>query len=141
MQHQPTDISSNVPSAESSELREATTQDGFPSPAPSFLDERSQPRSGSRSPSSFAADASMSTSGVGADELDETLRELSVKDGQHAVPGERISAYENAVTPTGLQNSLFRVVKRSGSPHSGPSLGDCPNGMRVRMHHWHSGGS
>lgn len=141
MQHQPTDISSIVPFAEYSEIRNATTQDGFPLPEPSSLDGRPQPRSDSRSPRSVAADTSESTPGVGADELGETLRELSVNEGHPAIRGKRISAYENAVTPTGQQNSLFRVVKRSGSPHGGLSLGDCPNGMMVQIYDWQSGSS
>lgn len=131
MQHQPTDISSIIPSTESPEHRDATTQDGFSLPAPSLLDGRPQPRSLSLSPRSIATDTGLSTPGVGADELDETLRELSVEEGHASVPGERISAYENAAIPTGQQNSLFRVVKRSGPPHGGASLTDCPNGTLV----------
>lgn len=129
MQLKHIDSSSSVPSTDASESPNPTTQDGIHPPAPSSLDGRSQPRSRSLSGGSVAVGPSLSAQGVMADELDKTLLRLSLQEGHAPVPGERISAYENAATPIGQQNVGFKVTKRSGAPSTGPGLTDFPNGM------------
>lgn len=129
MQLKPIDSSNSHPFTEASESPNSTTQDGIHPPGPSSLDGISAPRSRRLSRSSVGADTSLSTRGVVADELDQTLLQLSLAEGHAPIPGERIAAYENAATPTGQHNMLFKVTKRSGSPSNGPGLTDCPNGM------------
>lgn len=69
---------------------------------------------------------------VDADLLDEELRRLSV--GHHSAvqpfaPGQRISEYENAMTPPTPKKALgFKVIKRSETPSNGVQLEDFPNG-------------
>ncbi|KAJ4423017.1 hypothetical protein N0V82_002284 [Gnomoniopsis sp. IMI 355080] len=137
MQHKPIDSSTSVPSNQASESPNPTTQDGIHPPAPSSLDGCSQPRSRRLSSGSFAAGPSLAQ-GVMAAELDETLLRLSLQEGHAPVPGERISAYENAATPTGQQNVGFKVTKRSGSLFQGPGLTDFPNEILTHiMSHLH----
>ncbi|KAJ4389860.1 hypothetical protein N0V93_007332 [Gnomoniopsis smithogilvyi] len=138
MQLNPIDSSASVPPTEASESPDPNTQDGIDPSAPSSLDGRSQPRSRRLSRGSVAADASLSARGVIADELDKTMLRLSLHEGHTPVPGERVSAYENAATPTGHQAMGFKVVKRSGSPSNGPRLTDCPNEILTHvMSHLH----
>ncbi|KAK5998288.1 hypothetical protein PT974_00662 [Cladobotryum mycophilum] len=71
-----------------------------------------------------------SVGGVDADSLDERLRGLRLRDlggGYAATPGQRISEYENALTPqTPKQGPGFQVTK--GEPHEGGiQLNDFPN--------------
>lgn len=128
MQLKPIDSSKSDPFTEASESPNPTTQDGIHPPGSSSLDGLSGPRSRRLSLGSVAADTSLSTRAVVADELDQTLLRLSLAEGHTSTPGERISAYENAVTPTGQRNIGFKVIKRSGSPSNGPELTDFPNG-------------
>lgn len=136
MQLKPIDASSIVPSTELADLRNSTTQDGIHQPAPSSLDGSSQPRARCLSPGSRDSATTLFACGVGADELDSAPQGLSIHDAHATVPGSRISAYENAATPTGHQNALFKFVKQSGSGSGGPSLGDCSNGMMPNICCW-----
>ncbi len=70
--------------------------------------------------------------GPDAKQLDERLRRLSAQGGQPderskaAVPGQRVSDYENAMLPSAPRQPLgFRVVHR---PSNGIQLTDFPNG-------------
>lgn len=128
MQLKPIDSSNSDPFTEASESPNPTTQDGIHPPRSSSFDGLSAPRSRRLSRSSVAADTSLSTRGVVADELDQTLLRLSLAEGHASIPGERISAYENAATPLGQRNMGFKVTKRSGSTSNGPELTDFPNG-------------
>lgn len=129
MQLKPIDNSTSIPRTEASESRTPTTQDGILPTATSSLDGCPQPRSQRLSRDSVAADTTLSARGVGANELVQTLRRLSLQEGYAPVPGGRVLAYENAATPTGQQSIGFKVTKRSGSPSHGPALTSCPNGM------------
>lgn len=129
MQTRPLESITSLTSSEASESRNPTTQDGFHPSSTSSPYGSSQPRSRSLSPSSVAAGPGPAAHSVGADQLDEVSRRLSGQHGRAALPGERISAYENAVTPNTQQTMGFKVIKRSVLPSDGPSLTDCPNGM------------
>jgi hypothetical protein len=69
---------------------------------------------------------------VDADLLDEELRRLSLghySTVQPSAPGQRISEYENAMTPPTPKKALgFKVIKRSETPSNGVQLEDFPNG-------------
>lgn len=129
MQTQPLESITSVFSTEASESQIPTTQDGFHPYSASSSNGCSQLRSRSLSPSSIAAGSDLAALGAGAHQLDKVSRRLSGQDGRATLPGERISAYENAVTPNMQQTMGFKVIKRSGPPSDGPSLTDCPNGM------------
>lgn len=133
MQNEPTYTSHSVSQQNDFVTPSATTQDGF-----HVLDEPSPFHGDSRfglkdaSATSVAVGSETSADGVNAAKLDDRLRRLSGHDGIIALPGERISAYENAMTPTiPRQASGFTVIKRSGSPGDGPGLADCPNGTHL----------
>ena len=75
-----------------------------------------------------------SDDGIDADQLDERLRGLSlraIKALRHPAPGQRISDYENALTPPTPRQALgFKVIKRSGGDAGdGVQLTDIPNGQ------------
>lgn len=75
-----------------------------------------------------------SDDGIDADQLDERLRGLSlraIKALRHPAPGQRISDYENALTPPTPRQALgFKVIKRSGGDAGdGVQLADIPNGQ------------
>lgn len=123
MQTEPIDSIEKVTSIQAPESNVPTTQDGFHSAEPGLLGRRSQPVSGRQSPDSVAARA---TGAVRADKPD---CRLSGEGGRITFPGERISAYENAATPTTPQSMGFKVIKRSGPSSNGASLSDCPNGV------------
>lgn len=128
MQTEPIDSIEKVTSTQAPESHEPTTQDGFHPAEPGLLDGREQPGSGRPLPDSFEARA-RSTSAVRADKLEETTCPLSGQVERITLPGERISAYENATTPTVPQSMGFKVIKRSGPSSGGASLPDCPNGL------------
>jgi len=80
---------------------------------------------------------------VDADLLDEELRRLSL--GHHSAvqpfaPGQRISEYENAMTPPTPKKALgFKVIKRSETPSDGVQLEDFPNEILTHIFsHLHS---
>ncbi len=74
---------------------------------------------------------------VDANQLDERLRGLSLRDGSGSrhrptAAGQRILDYENALTPpTPRQAMGFKVIKRSDS-FNGVKLTDFPNGQFLR---------
>ncbi|KAL8409680.1 hypothetical protein RB594_007941 [Gaeumannomyces avenae] len=113
------------------------SQDGFHRSRSDGHRDRHAPAPGSqsgRSPRSVQpeADAASATGAVNARQLDEKLRRLSSHDRAHrpapAIAGQRISEYENALTPNAPKQQLgFNVVKRSGSPSEGTQLADFPN--------------
>lgn len=131
MQAQPIDETTSSNPTEATETQTSAIQDGFQQHVTSLPDDR--PRTSSRR-SSFAAAArsltSESNSWVFGGSAD-TPRRLSGEDERATLPGERITAYENAATPDMSQTVGFKVVKRSGPPSDGPSLADCPNGMSL----------
>lgn len=127
MQTEPINSTGKVPSTQVPESHQPTTQDGFHSAKPGSLDGRAQLGSGSLSPGSVAAGAH-SASATRADQAERTCL-LSDQEERHILPGERVSAYENATTPMLPQSMGFKVIKRSGASFEGPSLADCPNGM------------
>ncbi|KAM3531642.1 hypothetical protein NHJ13051_000707 [Beauveria bassiana] len=74
--------------------------------------------------------------GVDADQLDEKLRGLrlrNAKGSRHkklfaSAPGQRIADYENALTPPTPKQALgFKVIKRSAGEPGGTRLTDIPN--------------
>ncbi|RGP65042.1 hypothetical protein FLONG3_9377 [Fusarium longipes] len=80
---------------------------------------------------------------VDADLLDEELRRLSL--GHHSTiqpsaPGQRISEYENAMTPPTPKKAMgFKVIKRSETPSTGVQLEDFPNELLTHIFsHLHS---
>lgn len=115
-----------------------TAQDGFHRPRLDGRRDHHAPALGSpsgRSPRSVQpeADAAGAGGAVNARQLDEKLRRLSGHDRARrpapAVAGQRISEYENALTPTApKQPPGFNLVKRPGSPSEGTQLTDFPNG-------------
>lgn len=130
MQTEPIDSIEKVPSTQDPESHKPTTQDGFHSTEPGLLDGRAQLGPGSLSPDSVAAGAHSSTSAIRAGNLDDKRNHrLSGEEERLTLPGERISAYENATVPTAPQIMGFKVMKRSGHSSDGPSLTDCPNGV------------
>jgi hypothetical protein len=82
----------------------------------------------SSSDSRASADACESGGGVNAHQLDKRLRGLNVRDSV-STPGQRISDYENALTPSTPRQALgFKVVKCANPSTDGPQLADFPNG-------------
>lgn len=72
--------------------------------------------------------------GVNPDQLEEKLRGLSLgprKGGRRpSAPGQRISDYENALTPPTPKQALgFKVIKRSDTRTDGVQIEDFPNGQ------------
>lgn len=86
------------------------------------------PRSGSatRRDSAYDIDANL---------LDEELRRLSLDSlptGPFTTAGQRISEYENAMTPPTPKKALgFKIIKRSETSPDGIQLTDFPNGMSL----------
>ena len=109
-----------------------STQHGLLHRNPSGLSRDRSGDSTGASPGSASAIRRDSVDGVDADQLDEKLRGLSfgTPPSSHAtIPGQRISDYENALTPpTPMQASGFRVIKRSDGRCDGIQLTDFPNG-------------
>lgn len=71
--------------------------------------------------------------GLNADQLDEKLRGLSLgpkKGGRRpSAPGQRISEYENALTPPTPKQALgFKVIKRTDTRSDSVQIEDFPNG-------------
>lgn len=138
MQQEPTE--SPEPQFKHAQLSETLNhhQHGSLRPEPSG---RSPRRSAGSSSSSASPDSVLdarrdSADAVDADHLDERLRGLSLgprKGGRGRsrpeVPGQRISDYENALTPpTPMQALGFKVVRRSDTSNDGTQIEDFPNG-------------
>ncbi|KAG4254883.1 hypothetical protein FPRO04_12378 [Fusarium proliferatum] len=80
---------------------------------------------------------------VDTDLLDEELRRLSLghrSTVRPSAPGQRISEYENAMTPPTPNKALgFKVIKRSDTPSDGVQLEDFPNEILTHiLSHLHS---
>ncbi|KAF4344602.1 f-box wd-repeat pof10 [Fusarium beomiforme] len=80
---------------------------------------------------------------VDTDLLNEELRRLSLGHRsalRSSAPGQRISEYENAMTPPTPKKALgFKVVKRSETPSNGVQLEDFPNEILTHVFsHLHS---
>ncbi|PCD43672.1 hypothetical protein AU210_002762 [Fusarium oxysporum f. sp. radicis-cucumerinum] len=80
---------------------------------------------------------------VDADLLDEELRRLSLghrSTVRPSAPGQRISEYENAMTPPTPKKALgFKVIKRSETPSDGVQLEEFPNEILTHiLSHLHS---
>ncbi|ROW09370.1 hypothetical protein VMCG_02566 [Cytospora schulzeri] len=133
MHTEPIDSIEKVPSTQDPESHIPTTQDGFHSTEPGPLHGRAQLGPGSLPPDSVAAGAHSSTSTTRAGNIDEEKRRLSGEEERPTLPGERVSAYENATIPTVPQVMGFKVMKRSGPLSDGPSLTDCPNEILTQV--------
>ncbi|KAI9167148.1 F-box/WD repeat-containing protein pof10 [Paramyrothecium foliicola] len=92
---------------------------------------RVESQGSSSSPRSVADATNDSIDGVNADQLDERLRGLSLDKratGLRVAAGQRVSDYENALTPpTPRQGMGFKVIKRPDSASSGVQLTEFPN--------------
>ncbi|KAI0111332.1 hypothetical protein F4814DRAFT_422151 [Daldinia grandis] len=94
-----------------------------------------QQQPGDLSPLSARGDASARVSGEGVDpdSLQKRLRRLNDAHGESdatrsKTPGQRISAYESALTPTIPRQALgFKVIKRADAGFDGVQLSDFPN--------------
>lgn len=93
--------------------------------------------SSSRSSSSRDRRRDSADDGVNADQLDEKLRGLRLRNAKGSrqykllasAPGQRIADYENALTPPTPKQALgFKVTKRSSGEPGGTLLTDIPNG-------------
>lgn len=104
-----------------------TAQDGFPPTKPSSLEGDPQLYSNDTPASPDPADSNPAANRVAPSQL-ETSHQLRGHEGGFILPGERISAYENASTPSIQQPMGFQVIKRSDPSSYGLSLTDCPNG-------------
>ena len=110
-----------------------STQHGLLHRDPSGLHRARSGESAGTSPRSVSAIRRDSVEGVDADQLDEKLRGLSLdkpSDTRVLIPGQRISDYENALTPPTPRQALgFKVIKRSDGRCDGMQLTDFPNGQ------------
>ena len=118
------------------DLSTSSTQDGFQHRERSFPDGNSLVRTRSASPKSVAATSDRSGDGINANQLDERLRRLSSHSHRSggrpkaSHPGQRISEYEKALTPSTPRQALgFKVIRRPDSPSDGVQLTDFPNGL------------
>lgn len=116
MQTEPIQSITIVPTIEATQSRKSTTQDGLRPAEPSILDGGGFPANG---------DAATQSGGP--------PHPVRNSNGGFTLPGERIAAYENAATPITQHTMGFKVMKRSGPLHDGPSLTDCPNGACSKL--------
>lgn len=122
MQTESTKSIEQEPSNSATASRKPTTQDGFRSPEPGSHDEGSQSGLDGVSPgraSSVLKGSQTGETGAGEPSLD-------TYESHYTLPGERVTAYEHATTPS--VPTGFKVTKRPASA-AGPSLADCPNGV------------
>lgn len=116
-------------------LPSTSSQDGFQHRNRSSPDGNALERTRSSSPKSVAAGSDASGDGISARQLDEQLRRLSTNSHRSggrpkaSLPGQRISEYEKALTPSTPRQALgFKVIRRPDSPSDGVQLTDFPNG-------------
>ncbi|KAF5666056.1 f-box WD-repeat protein [Fusarium heterosporum] len=124
-------------------LETQSTQHGSLRNDPSGLRRVYSGDSGGAEPGSAPALRRDSGHDVDADLLQEELRRLSLEHHsivQPLAPGQRISEYENAMTPPTPKKALgFKVIKRSESPSGGAQLEDFPNEILTHiLSHLHS---
>ena len=129
------EITDTVSQTSNLDLPPSSPQDGFQHHERSSPDGNALVRTRSASPKSVAAGSDRSGDGINANQLDERLRRLSThshRSGGRAkarLPGQRISEYEKALTPSTPRQALgFKVIKRPDSPSDGVQLTDFPNG-------------
>lgn len=140
MQQVPTESSKQVQQSTSPLAPTTSTQDGFHQHDPSGLSQTRAERSRSQSPRSVSGHGHRSESPLecGPGQLEERLYRLSIgsRSGDNNVaPGQRVSDYENALTPPTIKQAMgFRVIKRQGSRLDGTQLEDFPNGESYLAH-------
>ncbi|KAI1416706.1 hypothetical protein F5Y13DRAFT_185548 [Hypoxylon sp. FL1857] len=135
MQQELSEVSNQIqPDSTSQSLN--PLQHGFQHHDPSGPAHRSllQQSSGGVSPRSVRAECSTGAGGEGinSDSLEERLRRLNDHEESEATrphaPGQRISEYENALTPAVPRQALgFKVIKRADAQSDGVQLSDFPN--------------
>ncbi|KAK7742465.1 hypothetical protein SLS63_000029 [Diaporthe eres] len=69
--------------------------------------------------------------GINTDETGEEQRASGSLECRSILPGERVSAYEHATTPS--IPTGFKVTKRHSPSSEGPSLADCPNEILTQI--------
>ncbi|KAI0152471.1 hypothetical protein F4776DRAFT_601931 [Hypoxylon sp. NC0597] len=137
MQQELCEVSNQIQPDSTSQSSQSLQQYGFQHHDPSGPDHRSLLRQSSDglSPRSVWADSSTGDGGEGvnSDSLKERLgrlnnvHEKSEATRPHA-PGQRISEYENALTPAVPRQALgFKVIKRADAQSDGVQLSDFPN--------------
>lgn len=128
----PLEISQPHPEPHNPSAPTTSSQHGLHQHDPSGL-YRVRSQDSSASPRSIPDLGPSSLEGVNADQLDEKLRGLNL--GKFAnehphVAGQRVSEYENALTPpTPRQAMGFKVIKRPDSASTGIQLTEFPNGQ------------
>lgn len=127
MQTEPTKSIDQEPSTNAPTPQQTTTQDGFRSPGPGSFNGSSQPGFCGTPSGRVPNGASPVLKEVDTDETGEVQRASGSLEGRFTLPGERVSAYEHATTPSIPMG--FKVTKRPGPSSDGPSLTDCPNGV------------
>lgn len=136
MQQELTETSQQAPQTNASHLSRSSSQHGSRCSQHGALDgvdELLGLRSQTSSPHSVRVGEGASS--VNADQLDEQLRRLSHGSGSSngrvrpAIPGQRISDYEKALTPSAPRESQgFTVIRQQDAPSNGVQLTDFPNG-------------
>lgn len=127
MQTEPTKSKDQGPSTNAPTSQQPTTQDGFRAPEPGSLDGSSQPEFCGAPSGRVPNGASPVLKAVNTEETGQEQRASGSQEGHFTLPGERVSAYEHATTPS--IPTGFKVTKRPGPSSEGPSLTDCPNGV------------
>jgi hypothetical protein len=133
MQREPSTTSEQiVPTSNSPELIQPYQYGSLLHDSPGGPDRARSEGSRSASPRSVRDSRGDSPDGVDADQLDEKLRGLSLSkrrgSSRPTPPGQRISEYENALTPPTPRQALgFKVVRRSEPRQDGMQLTDFPN--------------
>lgn len=133
MQQEPL-TNSELPQSSHAPISSAPSQHGSFHPDHSGL---YRVRSGSSSASARSVGdlGGLPVDGIDTDQVDERLLGLSLggrSDTRSAAAGQRVSDYENALTPPTPRQALgFKVIKRINPDSDGPQLSDFPNGMPV----------
>jgi hypothetical protein len=127
MQTEPTKSLDQEPSTKASASQQSITQDGFRSPEQGSLDGASQPGLNGLLSGRAANGASPVLKGGNTVRTGAEQPQSGSHEGHYTLPGERVSAYEHATTPSAPAG--FKVTKRPDPSSEGPSLTDCPNGV------------
>jgi hypothetical protein len=136
MQQVPTESSQQAQQSTPSLVPTTSTQDGSHQHDPSGLSQARAERSRSQSPRSVSGHGHGPESPIelGPGQLEERLYRLSLGSrtgDHHATPGQRVSDYENALTPPTIKHAMgFKVIKRPGPRLDGTQLEEFPNGKR-----------
>jgi hypothetical protein len=132
MQQVPTESSNQIPQSNPPIASTNSTQDGFSQHDPADLSRDGLEHSRSHSPCSVIEPNREVALGLSANQLNERLRGISLGPAsgeQPPVPGQRISDYENALTPPAGGHTMgFKVIKRHDTRSDGTQLEDFPNG-------------